>query len=195
MFVDMNCVAGVPGNASIADWKSRAGQRVCRSTFGAETQASVEGLENGQYMRSFIETLMSGKLVAVDEAKSPLLCLSDCRSLFDHVHKEGIPRIPSDRRLSIDLAALRQGLKAEKWSNKLPLGWVTSGLQLGDILTKPSDPKDWWGMLSGKLVIPIDVGVPGRANKNIGEEKTSVKHKVRFSSSSQDPDAKHKASH
>ena len=178
MFVDMGCVTGVPGNASIADWKSRAGQRVCRSTFGAETQASVEGLESGQYMRSFLETLMTGKLVPVEKAKSPLLCLSDCRSLFDHVHKEGIPRVPTDRRLAIDLAALRQGLKAERWGAKLPLGWVPSSLQLGDVLTKPSDPKDWWEMLGGKLVIPIDVGNPGQANKNSWEEKTSVKHKV-----------------
>ena len=178
MFVDIRCVRGTPGNASIGDWKSRAGQRVCRSTFGAETQASVEGLESGQYLRSFIETLLVGELIPVNKAESPLLCLSDCRSLFDHVHKEGIPRVPTDRRLAIDLAALRQGLREEQWSSKLPLGWVPSGLQLGDILTKPADPKGWWEMIRAKLVIPIDIGTPGTSSKKRGEERTSVKHKV-----------------
>ena len=157
LFVDMSCVAGFPGNASIADWKSRAGSGFAEEPWGRRHRPA--------------------SLVPVEKAKSPLLCLSDCRSLFDHVHKDGNPRVPTDRRLAIDLAALRQGLKAEQWSTKLPLGWVPSSLQLGDVLTKPSDPKDWWDMLGEKLVIPIDVGTPGLANKNSREEKTSVKHK------------------
>ena len=173
LFVDMRCVQGHPSSYSIADWRSRAGQRVCRSTFGAETQACVEGLEGGQYMKSFYETVLNGELITVNKARTPLLCLSDCRSLYDHVHKEGVPRVPTDRRLAIDLAALRQSLKSEKWSSKLPLGWVPSGLQLGDILTKPTDPGDWWEMIGAKLVVPIDVG---KTNKTFGEKRTSVKH-------------------
>ncbi|CAE7294300.1 GIP [Symbiodinium sp. CCMP2592] len=182
MFADMRSLIGVPSNATIGDWRSKAGQRVCRSTFGAETQACVEGVEGGQYLRSFYETVKTGELVTVDKARSPLLCLSDCRSLYDHVHKEGVPRVPTDRRLAIDLAALRQNLRAEQWSTKLPLGWVPSGLQYGDILTKPSDPKDWWDMISTPLVVPIDIGEVTRASSYFGEKKTSVKHQDRMSS-------------
>ena len=44
-FADRGCLNGGPGNMSIADGKSpRLG--VCCSTFGAETQACVEGLED-----------------------------------------------------------------------------------------------------------------------------------------------------
>ena len=49
-FADRGALNNDPGNYSIADWKSRAGQRVCRSTFGAETQACAEGLGTAQYM-------------------------------------------------------------------------------------------------------------------------------------------------
>ncbi|CAE7224992.1 GIP [Symbiodinium sp. KB8] len=158
VLANIECVYEGRGNISVLDWKSRAGQRVCRSTFGAETQASVEGLEAGQYMRSFLETVAKGELVTVEAAVTPAICLSDCRSLYDHIHKEGVPRVPSDRRLAIDLAALRQGLRWEKWYSKLPLAWVPSGLQLGDVLTKPVDPGKWWEMLSSKLSLPIEVG-------------------------------------
>ena len=79
-------------------------------------RTTVEGVEGGQYLRSFFETIEAGELISVDRARSPLLCLSDCRSLYDHIHKEGVPRVPTDRRLAIDLAALRQALRAEQWS-------------------------------------------------------------------------------
>ena len=178
----MRSVNGKPSSTTIGDWRSKAGQRVCGSTFGAETQACVEGVEGGQYLRSFFETIEAGELISVDRARSPLLCLSDCRSLYDHVHKEGVPRVPTDRRLAIDLAALRQALRAEQWSTKLPLGWVPSGLQLGDILTKPGDPKDWWDMIGTPLVVPIDIGEVSKASIYFGEKKTSVKHQGGISS-------------
>ncbi|CAE7506621.1 GIP [Symbiodinium sp. CCMP2592] len=131
VFADMRCVKGDAGNFSIGDWRSRG----------------------GQYMRSFIETLKEGALVRVEHARAHILCLSDCRSLFDHIHKQGIPRVPTDRRLAIDLAALRQGLRSERWSDKLPLGWVPSNLQHGDVLTKPTDPKGWWEVQHGRLSV------------------------------------------
>ncbi|CAE7689238.1 unnamed protein product [Symbiodinium sp. CCMP2592] len=179
LIADIESVRGGRGNMSVSDWKSRAGQRVCRSTFGAETQASVEGLEAAQYMRSFFETVIKGELVKVECATTPLLCLSDCRSLYDHIHKEGLPRVASDRRLAIDLAALRQGLRWERWYPKLPMAWVPSALQLADVLTKPKDPHDWWDMMCSRLTVAIEVGEQSRANVlKEGEEVTSVEHKV-----------------
>ena len=175
LFADKKCLAGTPGNFGIADWKSRAGQRVCRSTFSAETQACVEGLETGQHVRSLFETLLAGTLVRVEDAKIPVFCLSDCRSLFDHIHKQGVPRVPADRRLAVDLAALRQGLKAEQWSHRLPLGWVPSSHQLGDILTKPQDPYGWWTAVKQKLLIPLHVVESAPVCKRSGKvRKTSV---------------------
>ena len=51
---------------SILDWKSAASQRVCRSTFGAETTIRVEAVENGQFIRSDVETILRGKLQRVE---------------------------------------------------------------------------------------------------------------------------------
>ncbi|CAE7251257.1 RE2, partial [Symbiodinium sp. CCMP2456] len=109
-FTDRAALAGRPGNSNVGDWRSRAGQRICRSTFGAETQACAEGLETAQYLRSMYETMIQGRMITVETAVLPILCLSDCRSLYDHLNRQGIPRVPSDKRLAVDLAALRQGL-------------------------------------------------------------------------------------
>ena len=132
-FADRAALSGQAGVCNVADWRSRAGQRVCRSTFGAETQACAEGLETAQYLRSMYETMISGVMTTVDDAVLPILCLSDCRSLYDHLNRQGIPRVPSDKRLAVDLAALRQGLRAEKWGQNLPIGWIPGTLQRADI--------------------------------------------------------------
>ena len=177
LFANKTSIGRQAGHVNVVDWKSRAGQRVCRSTFGAETQACVEGLEGGQYVRSFYESLVEGEIIEVQQAKMPLLCLS--RSLYDHLHKQGVPRVPQDRRLAIDLAALRQQLKFERWSSKLPLAWVPSPAQLGDILTKPQDSKSWWADIAAQLLIPVacDEG-DGLANRRfVIDGRTSVKHR------------------
>ena len=181
VFAEKKCVMGEAGSFSVLDWKSRAGQRVCRSTFSAETQACIEGAEAGQHVRALFETLASGELVRVEDSRIPMICLSDCRSLYDHVHKQGIPRVPSDRRLAVDLAALRQTLKAEQWSAKLPLGWVASSYQLADILTKPQDPARWWEVFRSKLLVPINLsGEAPTNNLLVKERRTSVKPRGSF---------------
>ena len=178
VFAEKKSVLGTPGNFSVLDWKSRAGQRVCRSTFSAETQASVEGVEAGQHVRALFETLLSGELVKVEDCVTPRLCLSDCRSLYDHVHKQGVPKIPTDRRLAVDLAALRQALKAEQWTSKLPLSWVASPFQLADVLTKPQDPTKWWDFFRSRLLVPINLKEEARVSTElIRDRKTSVKPK------------------
>ena len=80
-------------------------------------------------------------------------CITDCESLYDHVHREGTPKAPADKRLAIDLAALRQSLARQgrhQWEKKYhmgpndvvnperppPLHWLITGEQLADILTK-----------------------------------------------------------
>ena len=48
---------------SLLERRSQACQRVCRSTFGAETMPRVEGLENAQYIRALLASLLKGRLV------------------------------------------------------------------------------------------------------------------------------------
>ncbi|CAE7724502.1 GIP [Symbiodinium sp. CCMP2592] len=128
---------------SVLDWKSGACERVCRSTFAAETMACCMAVEGGDYLEKFLETLLRGSLQRKTTGNIKLRFLSDCRSLYDHLTREGIPRIPCDRRLAIDLAAVRQDIK--------PLGrlaWVPTTRQLADVLTKPMKGHDWWSMIT-----------------------------------------------
>ena len=141
---------------SVLDWKSSANPRVCRSTFAAETTACSEALEMGQYVRSFVETVLTGKLCRVEALSGKKLkCITDCKSLFDRLHREGVPRVPSDKRLAIDLAALRQAFNWEAIKDKIPLYWLPTDFQLADILTKPKCSKLWWATINGFVELPF----------------------------------------
>ncbi|CAE7948536.1 RE1 [Symbiodinium sp. KB8] len=139
MLFPMEVLDGEHARGSTLEWRSQSCKRVCRSTFGAETMAAAEGLEGAQYMRALLGTLLTGRLMGHAEARQrwPIVCLSDCKSLFDFLHKTGVPKMPSDRRLAIDLAALRQELRLERWSDRLPFQWIPTATQLADPLTKP----------------------------------------------------------
>ena len=105
--------------------------------------------------------MLAGKLVSVEAARMPILCLSDCRSLYDHLNKQGVPRVPTDKRLAVDLAALRQGLRSEMWSDELPIGWLPGSAQRADVLTKPQNPTDWWETADQKILLPLAIGQRG----------------------------------
>ena len=150
---------------SILEWRSQACKRVCRSTFGAETMSAIEGLEAAQYLRSLLATLVTGKLARHEESLNfcPVLALTDCKSLHDYLHRAGQPRLPSDRRLAIDLAALRQDLHAEvptgtKVQAAIPLRWIPTAMQMADILTKPKKSDEWWAMWEEGIQLPFSNG-------------------------------------
>ena len=134
---------GEASHLSVLDWRSGACERVCRSTFSAETMACCTAVEGGDYLEKFLETLLRGKLHRKGRGRFQLRFLSDCRSLYDHLTRDGIPRVPSDRRLAIDLAAVRQDLKSLG-----RLAWVPTARQVADVLTKPMKSHLWWEFLS-----------------------------------------------
>ena len=174
MIADKKCMTNEGGKFSVIDWKSKASQRVCRSTFAGETMACCEGLENSIFLRSLILSMMTGERMVEAAAGEhmDLHLITDCRSLYDHVHREGVPRAPSEKRLAIDLAGLRQGLMVEghhQWKKKTlvgepspqnpvkpPLHWLPTQHQLADVLTKKMRPDEWWKVLeSGWLSLPL----------------------------------------
>ncbi|CAE7223454.1 unnamed protein product, partial [Symbiodinium pilosum] len=74
---DRKCTFGEEGHASVLEWRSSSVKRVCRSTFAAETMACTEGVETGQYVRSFFCSLLQGKLLKVEDLQGQhLRCLS-----------------------------------------------------------------------------------------------------------------------
>ena len=135
---------------SLIDWKSLSCPRICRSTFAAETMACAHGLEGGIYLSTLLETLVLGKLVRPAAATISLRLLTDCRSLYDHLMRDGVPRAPSDRRLAIDLAAIRQDLPSTSG-----LSWLPTETQLADLLTKPRKAHSWWQDVTGFLRLPF----------------------------------------
>ena len=138
VLADQDILKGDKKLVSILDWRSHACDRVCRSTFSAETMACANAIEGGDYINKFLETLLTGVL-ARKGGRLKVRFLSDCRSLFDHLTREGVPRVPSDKRLAIDLAAIRSDLKGFG-----RLAWVPTACQLADILTKPLKAGSWW---------------------------------------------------
>ena len=132
--------------ASVLDWKSSACDRVCRSTFAAETMACATAIETGEYIVKFLESLLKGELYRRGPSRFRVRFLSDCRSLFDHLTREGIPRVPSCKRLAIDLAAIRDDLEGFG-----RLAWIPTGAQMADLLTKPLKSGAWWAQFQEGL--------------------------------------------
>ena len=76
----------------------------------------LEGWEAGIAFRD----LLRGCFRAGWPGELPLLSTTDCKSLYDSVHRAGGPRAPSEKRLLVDLAALRQMVQQEvaAWGRK-----------------------------------------------------------------------------
>ena len=174
---DRRCLHGNDGAFSVLHWQSKGCQRVCRSTFAGETMACNDAVEAGIYLRGLMLSIMKGQVIVEKDAGRwvPFHCITDCKSLYDHTHREGSPKAPSDKRLAIDLAGLRQVLFMEgrhQWEARHGLGpgdlvtpekpcrppihWLPTGEQLADILTKILKADDWWTTMSrGYLNFPF----------------------------------------
>ena len=194
MVADRKCLRNEEGAFGLLDWRSHGSTRVCRSTFAGETMACGEALESGLFLRGLLLSFLHGRMVPEERAGEfmGIHLLSDCKSLFDHLHKEGIPRAPSERRLALDLAAIRQSLAIEakhEWRRehgvgvvtpekpcKPPIHWVPTERQLADVLTKQLNPNDWWKVIgAGILSLPFL-----RRQQNIGDNTEAVSMSHQF---------------
>ncbi|CAE7357013.1 GIP [Symbiodinium sp. CCMP2592] len=154
LLCDKAVLLGGKHKVSLLDWKSSACDRVCRSTFAAETMGCATAIETGEYILRFLQTLVDGKLARTSTPlRYDIRFLSDCKSLYDNLTKDGIPRPPSCKRLAIDLAAIRDDLKTLG-----RLAWVPTTAQMADHLTKPLRAGDWWAVLKGGLMLTFREG-------------------------------------
>ena len=104
----------------------------------------AEGLEAAILARSCLLDATHGDLDLHGELKDelPILCISGCKSLFDNLQKDGQAKAPAEKRLVIDLAAIKQQLRMWEQEGdicqlyKLPVRWVPTELMLADALTK-----------------------------------------------------------
>ena len=67
----------------------------------------------------------------------PSILDTDCKSLYDAIHKEGAAPASKDKRLPIELA----NIKAKAVSGKTDLRWIDVRCQIADCLTKHASRK------------------------------------------------------
>ena len=121
-------------------------------------------------------SFLHGRLVSSEDAGKfmAIHLLTDCKSLYDHIHKDVVPKLPAEKRLALDLAAIRQEMHKEamhQWKAKHgdgairpdkpcvpPLHWVPTTHQPADVLTKKMAAGAWWEYVrEGLLRVPIKV--------------------------------------
>lgn len=126
------------GNSKTAPllWKSHKLKRVVKSAMGAETMALLEGAEHAILIKALIL-----EITCID---LPLICISDNKSLVTAVKST---KVIEDKRLYIDICALRQMVQREEIAE---LHLTTSKEQLADCLTKgTASPDKLLQVLSG----------------------------------------------
>jgi len=101
-------------------------------------------------------------LFDIDPELLPIITVTDCKSLYDTMHKEGNPKAPTERRLEVDLAALRQMYNLETQDSdilkagSIPILWTPTQRMLADCMTKMCDPAPLIEALErGEVHVPL----------------------------------------
>ena len=94
----------------VVSFASTTIKRVCRATLQAETYALQNAQESGDRIRAALAELYGHGSRGADWEQNartfvPHLCLTDCRSLADHLNTEAPARV-QDKRLQIELSGL-----------------------------------------------------------------------------------------
>ena len=106
------------------EWQSKRIRRAAKSTLAAETIALVDALDNAIYIQHLIAELLYKPISHIE-----VNCFTDNMSLYQTAHST---KSIGDRRLRIELAIVREAVKAEQ----ITLAWVKSEDQLADCFTK-----------------------------------------------------------
>jgi hypothetical protein len=141
---DKAVLTGQAAKGILVDWRSLTCPRVCRSTFASETMSCAEAMEAATALRGHLLEILHDDLDLrdIDPKLLPIVSVTDCKSLYDTVHKDGATKAPAEKRLILDLAALREMYKKEQQSAEpllagtMPLRWIPTAYMLADPLTK-----------------------------------------------------------
>ena len=128
--------------------------------------SACEAVSAAIYTRAVILECLSGdhKRVLKDPQLHkllPIVAITDCKSVYDTDHREGTIKLPSEKRLGLDVASLKEMLKAEvdvdappTKMGTIPILWVPTKHQLADVLTKAMDGSALReAITSGKLTL------------------------------------------
>ncbi len=122
-------------NASVVSWASHRIKRVVRSTLAAEAMGLSTAVEHADFVRAAMSELCDETFVLRDWLQGIKRWLQiwvvDAKSVYDSLRKES--SLPSDRRLAIDVACLRDTLSGER--NDV-VKWIPGPQNPADALTK-----------------------------------------------------------
>ena len=122
------------GEMHFLDWSSSTIKRVVRSTLAAESAAASKCFDRAVYLRVIVAEAIKGPDVRSwrwqDLCREvPMLFVSDCRSMVEHVRKTGAAT--DEKRVAMDLADLRAGVDAGDL-----VVWIPTRKMVADCLTK-----------------------------------------------------------
>ena len=130
--------------ASLLDWRSHRIKRKCRSTLAAETMSLDAGFDAGLFARELLAEILIQDYQPTQCGDLPVHVLpvhpvTDCRSLYDLVTKDGPLNATQEKRLTLDIGAIRESaeeLDRESENLKSIFRWADTHSQLADHLTK-----------------------------------------------------------
>ncbi|CAE7631963.1 RE1 [Symbiodinium sp. CCMP2592] len=166
-------VRGESTHVNVLDWKSSTNRRVLESSFAGETHAALMGLGMGHFCQVLMSELRFGSDVvgSVDDDGwndlVPMTLVTDCRSIYDTVHKDG--QHISDKASVVHAVLLRQALTTRQVACRVRLLWVPTRHQLADGLTKGLRAKETREQLRQGAVFREEA-----AKRRVPDQKDSV---------------------
>ena len=126
---------------SVLSWQSKKIKRVVRSSLAAEASSMSTCQEHLDWMRTMWEQMTRSEFVLENYEQflkaRPSILVTDCKSLYDAIHKEGAAPASTDKRLAIELAII----KAKAVSGETDLRWIDARYNIADCLTKHASRK------------------------------------------------------
>ena len=95
---------------SVLSWQSKKIKRFVRSSLAAEASSITTCQEHLDWMRTMWKQMTHSEFVLENyeqflKARSSIL-VTDCKSLYDAIHKEGAAPASKDKRLAIELGSV-----------------------------------------------------------------------------------------
>ena len=116
-------------------WQSKKIKRLVKSSLSGESWAMIEAVESAELLKAMIQ-----EITQIPDI--PIVCMTDCNSLFNELHTSNTIE---DKGLRVPIGGLRRKVK----NNEFTVKWITKDLQLADPLTKAGAPnKELRGVLA-----------------------------------------------
>ena len=134
---------------NVIDWRSATNRRIVESSFAAETHAAIMGHNMSRFAQVLMcEIKFGAKIMSSVEDDGwqqlvPLTLVTDCKSIYDTIHKDG--QHVGEKGNIVHAILLRQLWTTRNQSEhpgKAKLMWVPTRCELADGLTKSSRGSD-----------------------------------------------------